>query len=213
MYRKDSFITHRAFCDALAEETARLSAAAAAAQISINNNNHPSNINSVTETPFNIQQTSQNTPSLLFPFSSTNTWIPTLNPARIKPETIHNHQQLFPAISPTFYGVNVSTVPHHASSHLSATALLQKAATVGAVGDHVGSKMSGLDMGLTSGNIATWQKTDRLTRDFLGLTSDQEVDHHGDANVSVRNMLTYTGGIEIPAHGFGTTASEAWGNC
>lgn len=38
--RRDSFITHRAFCDALAEETARFTAAAASHM-----NNHPSNIN------------------------------------------------------------------------------------------------------------------------------------------------------------------------
>ncbi|KVI11617.1 protein indeterminate-domain 12 [Cynara cardunculus var. scolymus] len=270
--RKDSFITHRAFCDALAEETARLSAAAAAAAaaVSITNNHHPSITNNVTQTPFNIQQNIQNPSSSLFPFTPTlnATWVPTqtLNPTRIKPETIH-HQHLLPAIttpfyqepnkeqlrmitSPpatTFHGLHVSTSRDHvpAAHHLSATALLQKAATVGAVGDHVGSTMSRLDMGelvqvtttaavispeyhqhmgLTSGNIATWQKTDRLTRDFLGLTGDQEDDHHhhgggADVNVSVnmRNMLTYTGGIEIPTHGFGfaepTTASEAWGNC
>lgn len=91
---------------------------------------------------------------------------------------------------------------------------------MGVVGEHVGSTMSELDittpeychMGLTSGDIATWQKTESLTRDFLGLTSDQEVDHNGvDANVNVRNMLKYTGGIEMSD--FGTSASEAWGNC
>ncbi|KAI3668117.1 hypothetical protein L6452_43194 [Arctium lappa] len=259
--RKDSFITHRAFCDALAEETARLSAAAAAAAVSITNNHHPSIINNVTQTPFNIQQNSQNPSPSLFPFSPTlnPTWIPTQNPnpTRIKPETIHHH--LLPAITPpfyqepskelmmitspsatTFHGLHVSTGRDHVpTAHLSATALLQKAATLGAVGDHMGSTMSQLDMGelvqvttaavispeyqhmgLTSGNIATWQKTDRLTRDFLGLTGDQEDDDHrhgGSVDVSVRNMLTYTGGVEIPTHGFGfvepTTASEAWGNC
>ncbi|KAI3526696.1 hypothetical protein L1887_05957 [Cichorium endivia] len=265
--RKDSFITHRAFCDALAEETARLSAAAAAAAVSITNNHHPSIINNVTHTSFNIQQNPQTPPSSLFPFYPTlnPTWVPNQNgnPARIKHEFIHqHHQQLLPAIpsafyqepnkemmmmtsptppSPTMHGIHVSTSPHQPPPpHLSATALLQKAATVGAVGDHVGSTMSRLDMGelvqvktaavispeyhqrmgLVSGNIATWQKTDRLTRDFLGLTGDQEDDHHRggvEANVNVRDMLTYTGGIEIPAHGFGftepTTASEAWGNC
>ncbi|KAL4588132.1 hypothetical protein LXL04_001012 [Taraxacum kok-saghyz] len=250
--RKDSFITHRAFCDALAEETARLSAAAA---VSITNNHHPSFTTNVINTPFNIQHNPQNPPSSLFPFSPTlnPTWV--RNPVRIKSELIHH--QLLPAISSPFYQehnketmmtspplpspamhrIHVSTNP---APHLSATALLQKAATVGAVGDHAGSTMSRLDMGelvqvtsaavitpeyhqhmgLVSGNIATWQKTDRLTRDFLGLTGDQEDDHHGggvEANVNVRNMLTYTGGIQIPAHGFGfsepTTASEAWGNC
>ncbi|KAJ0946316.1 putative transcription factor C2H2 family [Helianthus annuus] len=257
--RKDSFITHRAFCDALAEETARLSAAAAAS-ISIPNTHHPSIINNVTNTPFNIQLSSQNSTTSLFHFNHNHpnpnpTWIPTQdpNPTRIKPETInhpHPTHHLLPAISlpyyqdpdptriitrapATFHGLYASTSVHQPSAHhLSATALLQKAATVGHVGDHVGSTMSGLDMGelghvtssvgyhqhvgLTSGSIATWHKTDRLTRDFLGLTGDQEVDHHGgvEANVNVRSMLTYTGGIEIPADGgFGTSGSDAWGNC
>ncbi|KAK1428333.1 hypothetical protein QVD17_17166 [Tagetes erecta] len=231
--RKDSFITHRAFCDALAEETARLSAAAAAASLSTSNNFHPSTITNLTHPPFNFQLTSQNPQTSLFPFTQNlnPSWIPTQppNPTRIKPESIlhHNHHQpspLIPAISLPFYQEPVqvtfsSTGSHLPSPHLSATALLQKAATVGVatvgdlhVGDHVRSTMSGLDMGLMS----TWQKTDHLTRDFLGLTGDQEVDHHGsgvDANVNVRRMLTYAGGIEIPADGFGTSASEAWGNC
>ncbi|XP_076959988.1 protein indeterminate-domain 12-like [Bidens hawaiensis] len=240
--RKDSFITHRAFCDALAEETARLSAAAAAAAISLPNNHHPSIIPNLTQTPFNIQLPSQNPPSSLFHFNHNlnPTWVDP-NPTRIKPETIH---QLIPTISLPYYHEHdkemmiISRPPppvFHGGGHLSATALLQKAATVGAVADHVGSTMGGLDMGelahvttavvpayhqhvgMTSGNIATWQKTDRLTRDFLGLTGDQEVDHHGggvEANVNVRGMLAYTGGIEIPADGgFGTSASDAWGNC
>ncbi|KAD3338272.1 hypothetical protein E3N88_33793 [Mikania micrantha] len=249
--RKDSFITHRAFCDALAEETARLSAAAAAAAagISITDRNHPSTINNLTQPPFNFQLSSQNPPSSLFPFHSNPTWIP--NPTRIKPEAT-NHQ--IPAISLPFYqdqdkgmmvlsqppvtfpGCHVSNGNHHPVTHLSATALLQKAATVGAVGDHVGSAMSGLDMGelghvtpagvlspeyhrhlgLASGNVYTWQKTDRLTRDFLGLTGDQADGHRGggmEANVHLRGMLTYAGGIEIPADGFGAGDSEAWGNC
>ncbi|KAI7753691.1 hypothetical protein M8C21_008814 [Ambrosia artemisiifolia] len=247
--RKDSFITHRAFCDALAEETARLSAAAAAAS-SISNTHHPSIINNVTNTPFNIHLTSQNSPSL-FPFNHNSpnpNWIPTHdpNPTRIKPESIHPHDpthHLLPANSlpfypepdptriislppVTFHGVNVSTGGYQlpVAAHMSATALLQKAATVVHVTGHVGSRMGGLDMGelgghvthvgMTSGNMATWQKTDR-TRDFLGLTGDQEVDHHhGEANVSVRSMLTYAGGIEIPADGgFVTSGLDAWSNC
>ena len=58
------------------------------------------------------------------------------------------------------------------------------------------------------GFAATWQKNDRLTRDFLGLTGDQcggggSGSGGGDANVNVRNMLTFTGGVEFP-----TTAYE-----
>ncbi|XP_071720622.1 protein indeterminate-domain 12 [Rutidosis leptorrhynchoides] len=220
--RKDSFITHRAFCDALAEETARLSAAATAAAISLNNNHHPSTITNITQTPFNFQQASQNPPTSFFPFNNP-TWIPTQNPnpnpTRIKSESIHHHHLL----PPFYHEPSPSPAPvtfHSPAAHISATALLQKAATVGAVADHGGgSTMSSLDMGdlvqvTTSAVVSpeyhnlTWQKTDRLTRDFLGLTGDQEVDHNcggADANMSVRGMLTYASGIQIPTHGFGTS--------
>lgn len=86
------------------------------------------------------------------------------------------------------------------------------------------------------GNLATWQKSDGLTRDFLGLTGDGHVGN-GNGNgangsgvnvsMNVREMLTYTGGLGFPQynerdhallkpHGFGYAqppASETWGDC
>uniref|UniRef100_A0A5B6YWF7 Putative zinc finger protein NUTCRACKER n=1 Tax=Davidia involucrata TaxID=16924 RepID=A0A5B6YWF7_DAVIN len=267
--RKDSFITHRAFCDALAEESARLSA------------NTLAKTTNPTGQPFHLH--SQN-PSPLFPAFSTqqqhhfpnppthislNPWYPSQNPnpnpnqnpVHLKPETIHlpipppffqepppppSHKTL---ITSPFQNLHVSTQPTSnsaTSAHLSATALLQKAATVGAqsVG-HVASTMTRFDMGemgtvghvgtagispeylsFMSGNLATWQKNDRLTRDFLGLTG--EGGGRGgrvDVNVNARDLISFTGGGEFPTYdrdqtllkpqvfGFTQPASETWGNC
>lgn len=264
--RKDSFITHRAFCDALAEESARLSA------------------NQLAAAPTNPGVTVQP----LFPFPppsiahiSLTPWDPPQNPSpspnnniQIKPEA--DHFQI-PTLSTTpslifqdsppqqahkgrlvtspYQNLHVTT-PHTSnaatSAHLSATALLQRAATVGATASHSVGHMAGLAMrefgtlghnidtvshisteflgGLTSGDLSTWQKSDRLTRDFLGLTGDANGGHgtgNGAVNVSVnvKDMLTYTGSVEFQpyernhsllknqAFGYAEAASDAWADC
>ncbi|KAF3436246.1 hypothetical protein FNV43_RR23338 [Rhamnella rubrinervis] len=262
--RKDSFITHRAFCDALAEESARLSAnqlAAAAAAAP------------------NPGVTVQS----LFPFPppsmthiSLTPWDPPQNPnpnIQIKPEahhfqipTLSNTSLIFQDAPPqeahkgglvtSPYQNHHVTTPHTSnaatSAHLSATALLQKAATVGATASQSVDHMAGLAMGefrtlghnidtvnhisteflggLTSGDLTTWQKSDRLTRDFLGLTGDGNGGHgtgNGAVNVSVnvKDMLTYTGNVEFQpyernhsllktqAFGFAEAASDTWADC
>ncbi|PPD85666.1 hypothetical protein GOBAR_DD17389 [Gossypium barbadense] len=109
---------------------------------------------------------------------------------------------------------NLFPVGNNTSSNvaMSATALLQKAATVG-------------------GNMAAaWQKSsNHFTRDFLGLTGDQHQHHgsgNGNANVSMnmREVLTYAGGVELQqferdhsllkpqGSGFDEPASETWGD-
>ncbi|XP_050203801.1 protein indeterminate-domain 12 [Mercurialis annua] len=291
--RKDGFITHRAFCDALAEESARLSA------------HHqllsppPSLL---------LQQNSQSRHSLFsLPILPLNPWDPPTPPhhpphhqnpsnnnnnhnpnnvVQVKSETNHfhlpplfqepsapplpppssNHKGGGPGGSNLISSLPLQTLSNAATSasshHLSATALLQKAATMGASQTSLGhSQMTQLDMGELGAvsqvtadnsvshisqqqqqqqgcymgiNLATWQKNDRLTRDFLGLTSD----HHGNGggggggvNVSmnVREMLTYTGGVGLQHYGgerdcsllkpngfgFGQppATSETWGDC
>ncbi|XP_057472801.1 protein indeterminate-domain 12-like [Actinidia eriantha] len=206
--RKDSFVTHRAFCDALAEESARLSA---------NQFGNTTNTNTP-QTDFHLHHPqNHHQPPSLFPFQNPqqihislnhHPWDPpppnpnpsltqTPLPHHIKPETIHLPLPPPPLSSSSFFQLSPNSAM---SSHLSATALLQKAVTVGAqsVG-HVASTMTGVSPEYL-GFAATWQKNDRLTRDFLGLTGDQ---CGGDANVNVRNMLTFTGGVEFP-----TTAYE-----
>ncbi|XP_042992520.1 protein indeterminate-domain 12-like isoform X1 [Carya illinoinensis] len=286
--RKDSFITHRAFCDALAEESARLSA------------NQLATTNRTTVQP-------------LFPFptqhfptppqthiSQLTPWDPPQNPnpnsthnlVQIKPEAHHFQMPLHPLSSPhaqTFFQEpptqhhpkalitspfqNLHVTTQHTSkpatsAHLSATALLQKAATVGAAttatqqAQSVGHMMTHLNnmgefgtvtqmnpmshipaseymgTGFMSGDIAAWRKTDRLTRDFLGLTDGNgagDVGHGGHVNVSVnvKDMLSFTrsGAADhhqtfqqpyertdhtlLKSHGFGFAepASETWGDC
>ncbi|CAI9785690.1 unnamed protein product [Fraxinus pennsylvanica] len=246
--RKDSFITHRAFCDALAEETARLSAANSILASGQNPNNEQPPPHTAATFHFNHQN-----PSSLFSFSAQQRHFPNPPPhinllhpywdppqnhnpnnnVQIKPESIH-----IPLSSPfyqeplhkglmtsPFHGLHVST----GVAPLSATALLQKAATVAAVHSvgHVNSTMAQLDMGhmkttdggFPTGNLVTWQETDRFTRDFLGLKGN----HCGGGgnNGSSGNLLSYTGGVEYPTYdhehsllkhqggfGFAETASE-----
>jgi hypothetical protein len=142
------------------------------------------------------------------------------------------------------------------AAHLSATALLQKAATVGAAaaacqqGQSVGHMTrqqqimdhhistdqymmggGGGGGGFTSGELAKWHNTDRLTRDFLGLTETNGAPpdhHHVNASVNFKDMLAFTGGVHfqqpydqrdqslLKPHGFGfaePAASETWGDC
>ncbi|KAL3517616.1 hypothetical protein ACH5RR_020205 [Cinchona calisaya] len=264
--RKDSFITHRAFCDALAEESARLSATI----------NPPQQL-----LPFPIHHP-QAIPIHHISFNN-NPWVETppqnpnpnhqqqlLHNNMIKPETLH-----LPISSPPFLYQEPLThnlkiippshfqTPNGATAggiqvrHLSsAAALLQKAAALGAqnsVGrvnssvphqlDTSNSSIShATNRNIASGNLAGgWQqKSDRLTRDFLGLTGDhQSFGGNGNGNgnggnidvnvnVNMRGVLSFTGSVEFPtcerdlsllkhqqSFGFSAepSASEAWGNC
>ncbi|OMP04934.1 hypothetical protein COLO4_09188 [Corchorus olitorius] len=208
--RKDSFITHRAFCDALAEESARLSANQLAAAATANPALH------------HLTSQANPNPSSLFPFQiqshiSLNPWDPTQtsnpnpnnNPLHVKPES-HHFSPFFQEpppppppktiINSPFQTLHVSSsnpssngATSAAAAHLSATALLQKAATVGATATQINNNNSSMAashhvspefMGFAAGNLATWQKTsDRFTRDFLGLTGDHH--HHGGGNGNV----------------------------
>ncbi|KAG8653919.1 protein indeterminate-domain 12 [Manihot esculenta] len=233
--RKDSFITHRAFCDALAEESARLSA-----HQLVSTNPIPQSL---------LLQNPQPHPSF-FPLTthhhhplSLNPWDPPpqnpsnpQNPVQVKPESHHFQlpplfQEQPPSLS-THKGLITSSfqslsnpAASASSHHLSATALLQQAATVGATQAVGQSHMTQLDMGDLGtvsqaatdsvsqisrqgsylGNLAAWQKNDHLTRDFLGLTGDGHVGNgnvgngNGGVNVSmnVREILTYTGGVGL----------------
>ncbi|RZS00148.1 hypothetical protein BHM03_00029806 [Ensete ventricosum] len=150
--RKDSFITHRAFCDALAEESARLMSAA------------------VTTSPPLHQP-------LYLPFSS---WHPTTSS---NPNLILNpsHDPDLGALQIKPAENDLSTLVHHlptstsASAHLSATALLQRASTMGAMSFTNTVSGQGYD-GMMAGDVAAfpmWQNGHRLTRDFLGVAAGE----------------------------------------
>ncbi|XP_044501020.1 protein indeterminate-domain 12-like [Mangifera indica] len=269
--RKDSFITHRAFCDALAEESARISANQLA------NQNHSSSFFPFTT---HIALTPWDRPSHQNPNPNNNNFQSQNSVHHIKIESHHfqipplssslyfqevqtpsnqNHKALIDSQSP-FQNPQVKTQPTltgasaTSAHHLSATALLQKAATVGATpgGQQAQSigHMTQLNMGelaqidhhsvthnnispetymgggFASGNLSMWQKTDRLTRDFLGLTGDGNGNENVNISVNMRDVLTYTTGLEYQHHhsnlsllkpqGFGFLsphASETWGDC
>ncbi|CAI9774361.1 unnamed protein product [Fraxinus pennsylvanica] len=237
--RKDSFVTHRAFCDALAEETARISAnsilAAAAPPPSSNPNGQPFHLRPHSPPPplylFSSQQRPlQNPPphTPLNPWNQPQNPNPSQNQLRIKPETTH-----IPVISSPFYQeshknlmaspfqnyhVNVQSATSTSASvaALSATALLQKAATIGAhsVG-HLSSTMTQFDMStmrqvtttgaeppeylaFAAGNLSTWQKFDGLTRDFLGLTGEQC--GGGSDGVNGRDLLSFAEDVEFSTY-------------
>ncbi|KAK8570140.1 hypothetical protein V6N13_002838 [Hibiscus sabdariffa] len=242
--RKDSFITHRAFCDALAEESARLSAAAA--------------------NPALHRLTSHANPntdhSSLFPFEpniSLKPWVDPTQTSHVKPES-HCFAPFFQEQSPPppapktlitspFQSLHVGNngpSPSIAAAatattpHLSATALLQKAATIGATATQInnsssssssmGSHISQDYFGFKCGNLDTWHsKSDRFTRDFLGLAGDHR--HNGGDNVSMNVKdalsLSYGGEVELQRferdhsllklHGFefSEPPSETWADC
>ncbi|KAK8702113.1 hypothetical protein V6N13_020482 [Hibiscus sabdariffa] len=209
--RKDSFITHRAFCDALAEESARLSAnqLATATAAATNPTLNPSSVfpfqNQIYVNPWHPTQTSNSNPN---------------NPVQVKLESQHfvpYFQEPPPKalITSPFKSLHVSNNPP-SNAAMSATALLQKATSVGACtatqvnnnnnsnnyyyystrSSHVSTDLSGF----MASELATWEKSsDRFTRDFLGLSRDLE--HHGNGNgngvfnvsINGRDVLTYTG--------------------
>ncbi|KAK8711606.1 hypothetical protein V6N13_146883 [Hibiscus sabdariffa] len=223
--RKDSFITHRAFCDALAEESARLSANQLAAGINpaLNLSSVFHFQNHISLNPWDPSQTSNSNPNNPLPVSESQHFGPFFQES--PPKVL---------ITSPFQTVHVSNnPPSNSNAAMSATALLQKATTVGACpatqinNNYHYSTASHVSPVFTATDLATWQKSsDRFTRDFLGLTTDQHRQHHGGENgnrkvnfsLNAIDVLTYTGGgvelqhFERGQHqGFGLAVPEPYG--
>ncbi|CAN8308635.1 unnamed protein product [Cochlearia groenlandica] len=181
--RKDSFITHRAFCDALAEETSRIISLPSSSTNNLTNPNP-----TFQQRPFTINKNPNNSSSLLF--------------------TSPHSTAITTAASPS----TTTTAALSATSLLqkATTAMSSGAFRGGGLGHHHHipvNEFLGVDqvMMMTSSpsplsfggllSSSTWRKGDdnSLTRDFLGITGQ-------DVHVSVRpnDMLEYAGCLAFP---------------
>ncbi|KAF2913616.1 hypothetical protein DAI22_10g098500 [Oryza sativa Japonica Group] len=191
--RKDSLLTHRAFCDALAEESARLLAAAnnsssitttTCNNSNISSNNNNNNINSISNSNNLLITSSSSSPPLFLPFSTTPAENPNPNQLLFLQQHQAAHHQLLlpqfqqPPSSPPAYfdhlafggggGVITGSSCNDDNSSIAGDVM------VAAGGDSV-------SFGLTSEGSVTMHAGDvgrrRLTRDFLGVDHDAgEVD-------------------------------------
>ncbi|KAL3626073.1 hypothetical protein CASFOL_029622 [Castilleja foliolosa] len=181
--RKDSFITHKAFCDALAEESSRLTASISPPNSITNYNKYINYSNLIINNqllPFNINPPPPPPPPSFLPFSSyhrrfpTNIWAPP--PQNPNPNYSHFphenqvqiKQEAFQLINPQLY------------QERSGAASLPPLLAAG----HLDVNMAG-----------AWQKSDYddgFTRDFLGMAA-------GDQCGGVRQeLLSCAVGVEFP---------------
>ncbi|XP_030540782.1 protein indeterminate-domain 12-like [Rhodamnia argentea] len=230
--RKDSFVTHRAFCDALAEESARLSAS----QLTTVDPNIPLHHHHLQPPPtlFPLPSLLCNPPppQLATHASLTPNWDPPQNPsypplhAHVKPEILRFQVPPLsaqPQLVPPFQALHGAATG--ASAHLSATALLQKATTMGAAATsaighhhhhhhsartatHIASPGTGANYGAQSippelfkGLAASPLESLGPWRKSDGLTRDflglaGEV-NAGSGRVSVGSLLGFTKGMEL----------------
>ncbi|XP_068650710.1 protein indeterminate-domain 12-like [Aristolochia californica] len=233
--RKDSFVTHRAFCDALAEESARLSSTPLPITTPLASTAANSIVMTRDSEPPALLHLPQNPSSSLLPpvfyHAPSNAplslpWDTQPSPL-IKSEGAHFH----PAFINRF---NAQNQPPTSAPPLSATALLQKAETMGAVSGHLAPSSMGVHMPITAGgrispacvtiegqNLDAWRNgKDGMTRDFLGLAGEESASD----NVCVRELLSFTGmgigldsfsyergpAMKAPTFGFQT---QAWTDC
>ncbi|XP_008788632.1 protein indeterminate-domain 7-like [Phoenix dactylifera] len=208
--RKDSFITHRAFCEALAEENARLIAAsgphaAAAANMTV-----------TTITPPLLHH------HLFLPFSSCYSLPnpnPNPSPYQLKPE------DSLPSLHPYLHHLHTTTTTSSSSSpHMSATVLLQRASTMGpitttssATTSAAGGCQTGSSM-FDAGDPSAWQRSDSLTRDFLGAvageTGEEELLSFNGALGLDMVTAASRGRIDRPKRFAGfPPATDTWGDC
>uniref|UniRef100_A0A0E0M7R6 C2H2-type domain-containing protein n=1 Tax=Oryza punctata TaxID=4537 RepID=A0A0E0M7R6_ORYPU len=185
--RKDSLLTHRAFCDALAEESARLLAAANnSGSITTCNNNSSSNINSISNNNnLLITSSSSSSPPLFLPFSTTPPAAENPNPNPLlflqQHQAAHHHQLLpqfqLPSSPPAYF----DHLAFGAGGVITGSSNDDNSSIAGDVmvaGDSV-------SFGLTSEGSVTMHAGvgRRLTRDFLGVDHDAgeveelELDH------------------------------------
>lgn len=149
--RKDSLLTHRAFCDALAEESARLLAAA----------NNSSTITTTTSSSNNdlLLNTNNITP-LFLPFSNSPPVVAAQNPNTL----FFLHQELSPFLQPSRMMMQQPSPYLDLHMHVDASII-----TTASGGGGILTDTPPVNFGLTpDGSVATVSRR-RLTRDFLGV--------------------------------------------
>ncbi|XP_048537640.1 protein EARLY HEADING DATE 2-like [Triticum urartu] len=154
--RKDSLLTHRAFCDALAEESARLIAAAnnSIATTTTCNNNGNNNSGSSSNDINNMLMPSNSSP-LFLPFSSP-PHAQNPNPLMfLSQEPHHQHHQVLPPFQPLTY-LDDLPMTTGSSSTVSTDTVSFRLTPEGSVTMHAGGR--------------------HLTRDFLGVDNAGEVE-------------------------------------
>ncbi|XP_022154735.1 protein indeterminate-domain 11-like [Momordica charantia] len=141
--RRDSFITHRAFCDALADESARSAMALNPLLSSYNNNINPQD-HPISNNIFSLKtdlNNNNNNNNIMSAGEIIPPWLhPSADQDQAQARTVNPNPNLNPSHNPSHghgggvsvgvgYGQSNSSV---SSPHISATALLQKAAQMGA---------------------------------------------------------------------------------
>lgn len=246
--RKDSFLTHRAFCDALAEESARIATKPADHSLhqlpqNPHNPHNPSSLFSFSQPSLHLPSTTtatahfpstlslsrdphQNLSSPLVPIIKREAPLPNLSPLNSPNPFFNEHAQNHHPISPSPPSIHSHlgvALPTSASEMLLPAANTSCMMGMGAMGSgsqgqavgpmgSVGHMITPEYLGFGAGNLATWQKSDGMTRDFLGLAGGAAA-----AGVNVRELLSLTG-VDFsydrdytirPPFGF----SETWGDC
>lgn len=150
VHRKDSLLTHRAFCDALAEESARLLAAA----------NNSSTITTTTSSSNNDLLNTNNITPLFLPFSNSP---PVVAAAQNPNNTLFfPHQELSPFLQPRM-------MMQQPSPYLDLHMHVDASITTTTGGGSILTDTPAVNFGLTlDGSVATVGHR-RLTRDFLGV--------------------------------------------
>ncbi|KAG9451840.1 hypothetical protein H6P81_004744 [Aristolochia fimbriata] len=238
--RKDSFVTHRAFCDALAEESARLSSAPPILPIITTTTTHPlapltTTTTTITDHPeqhqHQQQHSSSSSSSLIMNIHFQQQSVNYNNPA--PPVLFGNAAPLSLAAwemksseGTGFVTNRLATQkqqPPTSAPALSATALLQKAATMGAVMSNTGTTTrtqtrthpvaTALGVHMAPGtmegrDLDAWRKgmmmigssssSSSATRDFLGLQGGGGLLGDDEESASdnvrvVRELMSFTG--------------------
>ncbi|TYH48458.1 hypothetical protein ES332_D10G068000v1 [Gossypium tomentosum] len=212
--RRDSFITHRAFCDALAEESSR--AAIMGANTFQPGSSH-TNLQVTQFNPHDIQafslkqeQHQRFTPLkpdippwlAIQPMLGAGAGLSSSSSSIFSPSlTLHENPTPIPTLDPTLPPYHPTTV---LSPHMSATALLQKAAQMGAT---LSNKPGSSSAPATTTAMRPHQQT-HVSADFVGSTNNNSTTAGFGLNLSSREEVSMGSGF---IHGSTHHAAESSG--